>query len=83
VFVDEAQLDASLNAELVRNGLGYAELYATMPLALIQRMRQLVTQARADAAGFWPTEHLTTTTRIQRYGPRRRLGRPFEPSESG
>jgi hypothetical protein len=68
VFVDEQFLDASVNADQVRAGLAYAELYSTMPLPLIDRMRQLVTAARADDAGFWPGEDLTTTSRLHLHG---------------
>ncbi len=65
VFVDVPALDASVNAELVRNGLAYAELYSTMPIDLIHQMRQLVTAARQADLGLWPHEHVTTTARAQ------------------
>jgi hypothetical protein len=64
VFVDETRLEASVNAQLIREGLAYAELYSTMPLNLIHRMRQLVTNARDAKAGFWPTEDVTTTAGV-------------------
>jgi hypothetical protein len=64
VFVDEQLLQSSVNAGLVRAGLAYAELYSTMPLDLIHRMRQLITTARADDVGLWPREDLTTATRV-------------------
>ena len=51
-------LDASLNADLVRAGLAYAELYSTMPIDLIHRMRHLITTARTNNTGMWPTERL-------------------------
>jgi hypothetical protein len=68
VFVDPPQLEASVNAELVRGGLAYAELYSTMPLDLIHRMRELVTTARRAGHGLWPHEHVTTTARAQLKG---------------
>lgn len=68
VFVDLAALEASVNAELVRGGLAYAELYSTMPIDLIHRMRQLVTAARQAGHGLWPREHVTTTARVQLSG---------------
>jgi hypothetical protein len=68
VFVDDALLDRSINAALLRTGLAYAELYSTMPFPLIGHMQDLVTQARAAedlvtqaraaGAGFWPRENL-------------------------
>jgi len=62
VFVDTPLLDASVNAGIVRAGLAYGELYSTMPLVLIHRMRELVREARAASAGIWPAETVTTTT---------------------
>jgi hypothetical protein len=64
VFVTEQLLDQSLNAAQVCGGLAYAELYATMPLDLIQHMRGLVRQARADKVEMWPSEDVTTTNRV-------------------
>jgi hypothetical protein len=58
VFVDEALLDRSVNTALVRAGLVYGEFYTTMPFPLITHVRDLVTQARAAGAGFWPHEDL-------------------------
>jgi hypothetical protein len=65
VFVDEPLLDRGVNAGLIRAGLAYAELYSTMPFPLIKHMRQLVTQARADNAGFWPKEDLGVNHPVQ------------------
>jgi len=56
VFVDEARLDRSVNAALVRAGLAYGEFYTTMPFPLIVHLRDVVGQARAAGAGFWPKE---------------------------
>ena len=58
VFVDGDRLDRSVNAALIRAGLAYGEFYTTMPFALIGRLRDLVTQARAAGAGFWPREDI-------------------------
>jgi hypothetical protein len=65
VFVDEALLDGSVNAALVRAGLTYGEFYTTMPFPLITHMRDLVTQARAAGAGFWPHENIGLSTSAQ------------------
>lgn len=59
VFVNAARLDASANAMLVREGLAYAELYSTMPLDLIKRLRALIKAARAAGRGLWPGEDVT------------------------
>jgi endonuclease YncB( thermonuclease family) len=58
VFVDDALLDRSVSAALVRAGLAYGEFYATMPFSLIGHLRGLVAQARAAGAGFWPRENV-------------------------
>ncbi|MGH3965445.1 MAG: thermonuclease family protein [Pseudonocardiaceae bacterium] len=68
VFVDEAILETSVNTALVREGLAYGELYATMPLDLIRRMRQLVKTARQNGSGFWPQEDVTIDSRVQLQG---------------
>lgn len=68
VFVDEAILEASVNTALVREGLAYGELYSTMPLDLILRMRQLVTAARQNGSGFWPQEDVTVDSRVPLQG---------------
>ncbi|HEY6421652.1 MAG TPA: thermonuclease family protein [Pseudonocardiaceae bacterium] len=68
VFVDGAILEASLNAALVREGLAYGELYATMPLDLISRIRQLVKAARQNGSGFWPKEDVTVDARVPLQG---------------
>ncbi|OHV43333.1 thermonuclease family protein [Pseudofrankia sp. BMG5.36] len=68
VFVNEELLEASVNAGQVRAGLAYVEPYSTMPLTLIKRLRRLVTTARADGAGFWSKEDMTTSSRIRPRG---------------
>ena len=42
----------------MRAGLAYGEFYSTMPFALIGHLRDVVTQARAAGAGFWPHENV-------------------------
>jgi hypothetical protein len=68
VFVDEAILETSVNAALGREGLAYGELYATMPLDLILRMRELVAAARRNGSGLWPQEDVTIDARVQLEG---------------
>jgi hypothetical protein len=64
-WVDEAKLEASVNAALVRDGLAYAELYSTMPIDLIKRMRLLVKAARTAGIGFWKDEDISKTARVR------------------
>lgn len=65
VFATPELLEKSANATLLREGLAYAELYSTMPLDLIARMRELIGRARKDAQGFWPRESLTTAAAVR------------------
>lgn len=67
-FVDEAQLGRSINAQLVREGLAYAELYSTMPLSLVKHMRNLVKAAREGGIGFWSDEDVTLQKRAALQG---------------
>ena len=68
VFLDEALLDRSVNAALIREGLAYAELYSSMPLDLIKHMRRLVKAARNAGQGFWYQENVGRNARAQIYG---------------
>lgn len=58
VFVDNALLDQSVNARLVAAGLAYVEPYDSMPMALVTRLRSLVTAARGAKLNpsLWPLE---------------------------
>jgi endonuclease YncB( thermonuclease family) len=57
IFVEDALLDQSVNAKLVKAGLCYVEPYDTMPMSLIARLRRLVSQARKEPGiGLWPHE---------------------------
>lgn len=68
VFVDVERLDRSVNVSLVRAGLAYAELYATMPLELIEHLRGVIKEVRANTTGMWPQEAVTTERRVQLTG---------------
>ncbi len=68
IFVGIDWLEASVNVQLVREGLAYAELYGTMPLELIRRMRKLVKDARQAADGFWGCESVGRKRRRQLKG---------------
>ncbi len=61
VFVTEAMLDKSVNATLAHEGLAYAELYGTMPMALVKHLATAVKAARTGKKGLWPNENLNTT----------------------
>jgi hypothetical protein len=56
VFVDDAVLDASINVQLVREGLAYVEPYDTMPISLVRHARDIVRGARDTAAGVFGAE---------------------------
>jgi endonuclease YncB( thermonuclease family) len=64
VFVAAERLDGSVNTTLVTAGLAYVEVYHTMPLALIRRLRERVAVARAQGVGLWPTESVTLTAAV-------------------
>src|SRR5262245_5871381 len=71
VFVDDALLDRSINAELVVAGLVYVEPYDTMPISLVRHLRAAVAAARKNATqGLWPREDVTTdkAARIRQLG---------------
>lgn len=55
-FVDDARLNDSVNAILVRSGLAYVEPYDTMPIALIERLRAIIAQARGNGGGMFGSE---------------------------
>jgi endonuclease YncB( thermonuclease family) len=59
IFVDEAMLDRSVNAQLVREGVVYVEPYDTMPIALVNRLRALMRSARSAGAGFLGAEDVS------------------------
>lgn len=60
VFVDEALLDHSVNAQLVAAGLTYVEPYDSMPMALVRHLRTIVHAARNAHKELWPHENVTT-----------------------
>jgi endonuclease YncB( thermonuclease family) len=60
LFLDEATLDKSVNAELVRAGLAYVEPYDTMPMALVRHLREVVHGVRKDHQGLWAHETVGT-----------------------
>ena len=68
VFVDDARLDRSVNAALVRAGLAYGEFYTTMPFPLIGHLRDEVAKARTADAGLWPKESITLDRSAQPTG---------------
>ena len=61
VFVDEATLDSSVNAALVRRGLAYVEPYDTMPMALVRHLRSVLRGVRDTSEGMWSHEGVSTT----------------------
>lgn len=61
IFVNEKMLDQSLNVKLVQEGLAYAELYGTMPMALVHHLAAVVKKARNSKKGMWLKESLNTS----------------------
>jgi endonuclease YncB( thermonuclease family) len=59
IFVDEALLDRSVNAQIVQAGLAYVEPYDTMPMTLVERMRTLVREARDAQIGIFAAESVS------------------------
>jgi hypothetical protein len=60
LFVDEALLDKSVNADLVHEGLAYVEPYDTMPMALVTHLRSGVQRSRAKQRGLFAHESIST-----------------------
>ena len=59
IFVNDALLDQSVNAKLVKAGLAYVEPYDTMPISLVRRMRVLVRAARNAGIGIFENESVS------------------------
>lgn len=62
VFVTTDLFDASINAQHIRDGLAYGELYDTMPIALADHIAAAVKTVRAAGQGFWPVENVGVGT---------------------
>ncbi len=54
VFLDEALLDHSLNAQLLAEGLVYPAFYTTLPASLRDHLAASSTAARTAGLGLWP-----------------------------
>ncbi|MEV4898158.1 lamin tail domain-containing protein [Nonomuraea sp. NPDC055795] len=54
VFLDEAGVDRSVNAALLKNGLAYPAFYATLPASLREHLATASRTARDGNAGIWP-----------------------------
>ena len=59
VWLDEATIGDSLNAQLLERGLAYPAFYAGLPIQVKEGLADLVRQARADERGMWALAHLT------------------------
>jgi endonuclease YncB( thermonuclease family) len=68
VLVDAPMLEESVNGTLVKEGLAFAELYSTMPLDLIVKMRELVKAARTSGLNLWPLDGPSPSSRVQLTG---------------
>jgi endonuclease YncB( thermonuclease family) len=54
VFLETAQLDQSVNANLLDAGMVYPAFYATLPAALRSHLGEISVAARAAGKGIWP-----------------------------
>lgn len=61
VFVDEATVDASINAGLLAEGLVYPSFYGTLPATLREHLAVASRAARAGSAGLWARATATLT----------------------
>lgn len=61
VFLDEARMNQSFNAALVREGWAYPAFYTTLPISLKDELAALTDQARQAGRGFWPHAEATPT----------------------
>src|SRR6185369_4597712 len=62
IFLEAARLNQSVNSRLVMDGLAYVEPYDTMPITLVQNMRQVIATARQNQAGLFPSEDVSVTS---------------------
>ncbi len=56
VALDDALLDRTVNAALLRRGDAYATLYESTPAPVRDRLRAVARDARDRAAGLWPQD---------------------------
>jgi endonuclease YncB( thermonuclease family) len=54
VWVDVPAVEASLNAQLLADGLVYPAFYTTLPIELKDRLAELTVEARLNERGLWP-----------------------------
>lgn len=61
LVVEPAMLDDSLNAVLLRQGQAYPAFYLTLPAALRDHLKGMVTKAKNDRMGLWAEATASTT----------------------
>jgi hypothetical protein len=59
IFVDPPLLDRSVNSKLLAAGLVYMEPYDTMPISLVQHLRQVIGAARREGVGLLAAEDVS------------------------
>lgn len=59
IFLDGGRLIQSVNSKLVAAGLAYVEPYDTMPMTLIETLRQVTATARIGEDGFFEAEDVS------------------------
>jgi endonuclease YncB( thermonuclease family) len=68
VSLDDALVDRTVNADLLRAGDAYATLYESTPEPVRERLRAIARDARERDAGLWPRDR-TARFRIDDLGP--------------
>jgi len=58
VFLDIPELEASINADLIGQGLVYPCFYVTLPTDLRNSLTETVSSVKEDALGLWPSDAL-------------------------
>lgn len=59
IFLEAPRLNQSVNSQIVMAGLAYVEPYDTMPITLVQNMREVIATARRGQAGLFPSEDVS------------------------
>lgn len=65
VWLDDPTLDASLNTQLLADGMVYPLFYTTLPVDLTQHLTAIAIQAREGGRGLWPSAIATVENGVE------------------